>query len=79
MLSIIEAGEMDTETENKNLNDISKKLEITDTKVINKALEHLRLLKVKSSGLQIGEYAKIVICLDVAASNIDSTFNPVRK
>lgn len=61
------------------VSDVSKKLEIDDKKVINKASEHLRLLQVKSSSLQITEYAKVVICLDIAASNTDTTFNQVRN
>lgn len=71
------SGKMDEE--NKNLYDISKKLEINDKKVINKASEHLRLLKVRSTTLKINEYAKIVICLDVAATNTNTPFNPVIK
>lgn len=58
--------------------DVSSKLEIDDKKVISKASEHLRLLQVKSNSLQITEYAKIVICLDIAATNTDTAFNPVR-
>lgn len=68
------------EEESKNLNEISKKLGIDDRKIISKASEYLRLLKVKSNTLNINEYAKIVICLDVAATNANNaTFNPVRK
>lgn len=59
------------------LEDISKKLEIDDKKIINKASEHLRLLGVKSGSLQISEYAKNVICLDLAATNSDGAFNQV--
>ncbi|KAG4071896.1 hypothetical protein HA402_006057 [Bradysia odoriphaga] len=55
--------------------DVSKKLEIDDRKVINKASEHLRLLNIKSSSLQLTEYAKTVICLDIAATNTNSPFN----
>lgn len=61
------------------LNDVSKKLEINDKKVISKASEHLRLLQVKGSSLQLNEYAKIAICLDIAATNTDTVFNQVRK
>ncbi|KAJ6626123.1 Origin recognition complex subunit 6 [Pseudolycoriella hygida] len=55
--------------------DVSKKLDIDDKKVIDKASEHLRLLQVKNSNLQITEYARIVICLDIAASHTDTAFN----
>lgn len=59
--------------------DVLTKLEINDKKVIDKASEHLRLLQIKSNSLQITEYAKTAICLDIASTNTDTAFNQVRK
>lgn len=59
------------------LQNVSRKLQINDKKVINKASEHLRLLEVKSSNVKLQEYAKIVICLDIATSHSDDVFDQV--
>ncbi len=67
------------ETQNKNVEDISKRIGITNKKVISQAVEYLRLLKIKTNfkGTK-SEYPRIVLCLDISAANANEKFNFVR-
>ncbi|XP_037033891.1 origin recognition complex subunit 6-like [Bradysia coprophila] len=59
----------------QSVKEISRIIGITKQKVINQAMEYLRLLKTKTNFRTKNELSKIVICLDISATKSDERVN----
>lgn len=66
------------EVQHKSVKEISKTIGINNRNVIKQAMEYLRLLTVKINFTTTNEYARIVMCLDISATNANEAINFVR-
>lgn len=67
------------EAQNKLANEIATIIGITNKQIINRAMEYLRRLKMKTNFKTKNEYPRIVLCLDISATQANETIDFVRK
>lgn len=59
----------------ESVEEISKIIGVTNKQVINRAIQYLRLLKIKTAFKSKNEYPRIVICLDISSAKANGTID----